>query len=159
MKQNDNFVLFYGGPFSQWFMRPFQVDGVEYNCAEQYMMAGKARLFKDDAMLAKIMASRDPYAQKMEYGRYVRNFDVDVWNSNAREIVYQGNVAKFGQNKDIKATLLKTGTKTIVEASPYDKIWGIGLGVDNPLALIPEKWRGTNWLGEVLMRVRDTLKE
>src|SRR5271154_2571775 len=102
MRTTDKYVFFYGGPFSQWFRCKFTVDGIKFNCTEQFMMAGKARLFKDDEMQAKIMESTDPHEQKMKYGRNVRNFVVDVWNAHCKEIVYEANCAKFSQNEELK---------------------------------------------------------
>lgn len=157
MKDNSKYVLFWAGPFSQWYPSTFKIDGVTYNCAEQYMMAKKARLFGDSKSRGKIMKTSSPKKQK-HLGRSVSNFDTGKWNSVAREIVFKGNVAKFSQNKDLKKILLDTGNKTLVEASPYDRVWGIGLAADDPNATKPSNWRGTNWLGEVLMRVRNELR-
>ena len=155
---NDKFVLFWRGPFSQWYPSEFKVDGISYNCAEQYMMAEKAKLFGDNKIRKQIMKTNSPREQKA-LGRKVSNFDAGKWNSVARDIVYKGNLAKFSQNKDLQKELLTTEDKTLVEASPYDKIWGIGLAADDPNATRPENWKGTNWLGEVLMRVRDELRK
>lgn len=154
----ERFFLFWGGPFSQWCSSAFKVNGIQYNCAEQYMMAEKARLFGDKRLLALIMASNDPSEQK-SLGRQVADFDTKRWNKVARDIVYTGNYAKFTQNPDLKEFLLATQGTTIVEASPYDTIWGIGLDEDDPRAQDRSQWRGTNWLGEVIMRVRDTLMQ
>lgn len=154
MTTND-YVFFYGGVFSQWFYHDMEIDGVMYNCAEQYMMAMKAKTFGDTASLAKIMASDNPKDQKA-YGRQVVGFDPDMWNCVAKNYVYKANLAKF--SGDLKQDLLETGDRELVEASPYDKIWGIGLGMDNPAILDKSKWQGTNWLGEVLMKVRETLQ-
>lgn len=150
------FVFFYGGILSQWYPCTFQIDGVKYNCAEQYMMAEKARLFGDQEILEKIMSSKNPREQK-KYGRKVKNFDEKKWNSVAKDIVYKGNYAKFSQNidsGDIGYIFFNT-PGTFVEASPYDTIWGIGIGMDDPRINDPSQWRGTNWLGEVLTKVRD----
>jgi ribA/ribD-fused uncharacterized protein len=88
----------------------------------------------------------------------VRNFDEAAWNSVCRGVVYVGNLARFSQDGTMRAALLATGEKTIVEASPMDRIWGIGLAQDDPRALEPSKWLGTNWLGVALMQVRETLR-
>lgn len=143
---------------SQWHPSVFTVDGVTFNCAEQFMMAGKARLFKDGATLKEIMKAKHPKQQKM-LGRKVKNFKEEVWNSRARQIVREGNLYKFSQNPDLKADLLETGSLTLVEASPYDKIWGIGLSEDDPKVTNPGSWQGTNWLGEELMNVRKILTD
>lgn len=148
--------FFYGGPFSQWYPSKFTVDDFEYNCAEQYMMAEKARLFQDYDILDQILKADHPKQQKA-LGREVRNFDVDCWNKSARKIVYDGNYEKFNQNPDLKKQLFAKKEYILVEASPYDKIWGIGLGITHPDRFDRDKWRGKNWLGEVLMMVRDCL--
>jgi len=158
MKDNDKYVLFWDGPFSQWHPSTFKVDGITYNCAEQFMMAGKAEMFGDNKSRKKILKSGSPREQKI-LGREVSNFHKGKWNSVAREIVFIGNMAKFSQNKDLLEKLLATGDKTIVEASPYDRVWGIGLSADDPNATRPSNWRGTNWLGKVLMVVRSELRK
>ncbi|MBO9713013.1 NADAR family protein [Sphingomonas sp.] len=152
----ERFTFFWSGPFSQWHRSPFQLDGVLYNTAEQYMMAGKARLFGDEEMLARILAAEEPRDQKA-LGRRVRGFDGERWNATARDIVLVGSRAKFTQHRDLLQLLLRTEGTTLVEASPLDAIWGIGMAEDDPDARDRTKWRGTNWLGEVLTRLRDTL--
>jgi len=152
----DKFTFFWSGPFSQWYPATFKVNGVTYNCAEQYMMARKAQLFGDIDSLAAIMRSSSPKEQKA-LGRKVRGFDARCWNSDARLIVYAGNKAKFEQNDELRAALYDTAGTELVEASPYDKIWGIGLGEHDPDAKDRTKWRGTNWLGEVLTTLRDDM--
>jgi ribA/ribD-fused uncharacterized protein len=142
--------------FSQWWACPFTIDGITYPTAEHWMMAEKARLFKDDVQLANILATEKPAAVKA-FGRKVENFAPPLWEAKKGEIVIKGNVAKFSQNVDLKAFLLATKGKIIVEASPRDQIWGIGLGPENPLATQPEHWRGQNLLGFALMEVRDIL--
>lgn len=141
---------------SQWYPAPFEIDGIKYPTAEHWMMAAKARLFGDGAMLKEILAAPDPKAAKA-LGRKVQNFDDDLWKSNCRKLVVQGNIAKFSQNKELKKFLLSTGDKVIVEAAPRDQIWGIGMGKDNPKALNPATWRGQNLLGFALMDVREQI--
>lgn len=154
---SKQFAFFYGGALSQWAPSKFTVDGVEYVTAEQYMMAMKADYFGDDDAKAKIMATSSPSEQK-SIGRMVKNFNAEAWNAVSRGFVYKANIAKFTQNKWCMDELKLTEGLEIVEASPYDTIWGIGLGADDPRALDKSKWRGTNWLGEVLMKVRNDLK-
>ena len=129
----DDFVFFWGHRkgkkigktcFSQWFEIDFEVEGYKYNCAEQYMMAQKAWLFKDIEIFSKILDATDPKEIK-SLGREVKNFDPKKWNEHKFEIVVKGNLGKFGANKELKNFLLSTGDKILVEASPYDKIWGI----------------------------------
>ena len=156
MKITDEYILFYGGIFSQWYQCYMTIDNIMYCTCEQYMMAEKARLFKDEEMLEKIMASKDPREQK-KCGRKVKNFDQEKWEAIARDVVYKANYAKFTQNEDCYNELESSVGKTIVEASPYDVIWGIGLGPDDPKAKDRNEWRGTNWLGEAIMQVREEL--
>lgn len=142
--------------FSQWFPADFVVDDVAYNCTEQYMMSEKARVFGDDDIRQKMLASNDPKEIKA-LGRQVKNFDAEIWNRVAPDIVVKGNLHKFRQNPALCQFLLDTGEKILVEASPYDTIWGIGMqesesGVDNP-----GNWKGTNFLGFALMEVRGIL--
>lgn len=150
------FYLFWNGPFSNWYPARILVDGISYTCTEQHMMAEKARLFDDEETLEKIMVATHPHDQK-RLGRQVKGFNVDKWNAVARDRVYIGNLAKFTQHEDLKEFILRTGDDIIVEASPYDTIWGIGLYEDDERCLDPKQWKGKNWLGEVLMRVRDTI--
>ena len=157
MKTTDKMVLFWGGPFSQWYPQKMIIDGIEYNCCEQYMMAQKAALFADAEAINKIMATDEPRLQKA-IGRTVKNFNAPMWEKICRDVVYRANLEKFS-NPRLKEYLMNTDDKEIVEASPYDKIWGIGLGEDDPRALDKLQWQGTNWLGEALMQVRETLRK
>ena len=143
--------------FSQWWTSPFVVDKVKYNTAEHWMMAQKAFLFNDKEIFAKITAANSPVEVKA-LGRQVRNFDEAVWNAKRFEIVVAGNLQKFLQNKDLKEFLLNTKDRVLVEASPVDRIWGIGLAADNEKATNPKRWNGLNLLGFALMEVRDMLK-
>lgn len=143
---------------SQWYDSSFTVDGVEYKTAEQYMMAQKALLFGDKKIYDEIMAASHP-RQCKELGRKISHFKEDVWNEHKVQIVIQGNLAKFGQNEAFKEYLLQTGSRILVEASPYDKIWGIGLAQDTPNIENPNTWRGENLLGFALMEVRERLKK
>lgn len=154
---SEEFHFFWKGPLSQWFKRDFTLHGVKYNCAEQYMMACKAILFNDQKALKKIMEATNPYDQKA-YGRNVEFFEVGTWEIGAKDYVFNGNYAKFTQHEDLKGILLSTGEKTLVEASPYDKLWGIGLTEDDPRAQDRATWPGRNWLGEVLTNVRNKIR-
>lgn len=163
MSETDTHVYFVGGPFSQWAKSPFSTllagvkRHVEFGCCEQYMMARKAILFGDMMAFEEILKSTNPSDQKA-IGRRVQNFDLDIWNQNAREIVYEGNMLKFDQNPEMWEELDATGDKHIVEGAHYDSVWGVKLAWNDPLILDPANWRGTNWLGEVLMQVRADIR-
>lgn len=146
------------GCLSQWQKCEFVVDGVKYNCAEQYMMAEKARLFNDDEILAKILEEEEPDKIK-ELGREIKGFDPDVWNDHKFDIVTKGNLAKFSQNENMGKFLLETGDAILAEASPFDRIWGIGMKEGDKGINDTEKWYGINLLGFALMVVRDKLRE
>jgi hypothetical protein len=150
----DKFTFFWSGPFSQWYKSNFYLNGRAYNCAEQFMMAEKARLFGDSKTESLILLSEDPREQK-QLGRQVVNFNAVIWEQNCKSIVRMGNILKFEQNEDLRAQLLMTAKTLLVEASPYDKIWGIGLAENHPDAQDPTKWRGQNLLGEILTDIRD----
>lgn len=157
MKITNTHVYFWGGLFSQWYPSLFYDSKYTlYNCAEQYMMAQKALLFDDPDKYWAIMSSKDPKEQKA-IGRTVSNFDLDVWKENAKLIVYRGNYYKFNQNDKLKKELLNTESRYLVEASPYDKVWGVGLKEDDPAILDFNNWQGSNWLGEILVKVREDL--
>jgi len=142
---------------SQWWQSDFTFNGDQYCCMEQCMMAGKARLFDDHATLAEIMATKDPKAIKA-LGRKVQGFREDAWNEIKYALIVAGNVCKFTQNAQLKEFLLSTGDAVLVEASPYDRIWGIGLAAEDPLSADPAAWRGQNLLGFALMEVRDQIR-
>lgn len=150
-------IFFYGGIYSQWYHSPITIDGALYNCAEQYMMARKALLFDDREVYHAIMRTNNPSEQKA-LGRSVRKFDIDKWNTICKEVVYTANLAKFTQHPYLYDALMATGDAELVEASPTDVVWGIGLSESSPLIHDRANWRGTNWLGEAIMRVRDTLR-
>ena len=143
--------------FSQWWLSSFEVDNVIYKTAEHWMMAKKAELFNDNEVLVKIIKANSP-AEAKKLGRQVKNYDDKLWLANRYEIVKQGNYHKFSQNKDLKTFLINTKDRVLVEASPVDPIWGIGMATDHKDILNPEKWRGLNLLGFALMEVRDELK-
>ena len=130
---SDDVVLFWHPPsvFSQWTLSPFTVDLVEYNCVEQFMMASKARLFSDDTALSAILASDDPREQK-RLGRQMRHFDHELWQSECENIILHGNLAKFSQIEEMHLGLIQTGDRRLAEASPHDKLWGIGLSSCDP---------------------------
>ncbi|MDZ4360105.1 MAG: NADAR family protein [Variovorax sp.] len=143
--------------FSQWYEAPFAVEGVTYRTAEHFMMAGKARLFGDAATCEKIIAARTPGEAK-KLGRQIGNFDEAAWLEARFDLVTLGNVAKFSQNAALGAYLLGTGRQVLVEASPVDAIWGIGLAATDAAAQDPRTWKGLNLLGYALMAARDELR-
>lgn len=142
--------------FSQWFPASFTIDDVTYPTAEHYMMAEKARLFNDIETLSKILNAKTP-AQAKALGREVKGYDDQLWIQNRFDIVVTANLAKFEQNTDLKTFLMNTSNRVLVEASPVDKIWGIGMAHDHPYVNQPEHWQGLNLLGFALMKVRDYL--
>jgi len=143
--------------FSQWWLSSFEVDKVIYKTAEHWMMAKKAELFKDHAVLEKILQAKSP-AEAKKLGRQVMNYHENLWLAARFEIVKEGNNHKFSQNPELKTFLLNTKNRVLVEASPVDAIWGIGMARDHKDVMNPEKWRGLNLLGFALMEVRDELR-
>jgi ribA/ribD-fused uncharacterized protein len=146
------------GCLSQWWPAEFVIDGVTYRTAEHWMMAAKARLFGDEAMTSRIIAARHPGEAK-RLGKDVAGFDDDTWVRHRFDIVVAGNAAKFGQNPALRAYLLATGGRILVEASPVDRVWGIGIAAGDERAVRPTQWRGLNLLGFALMRVRAHLAQ
>lgn len=172
MSQTDDYVFFLNGPFSQWhpseFQQRFTPNGplFKFNCAEQYMMAAKAKLFGDEETYAKIMAVEQNESdwriaprRCKELGREIAGFDVDLWATKAEDIVFRGNWAKFNQNGDLGVFLFNTANKVLVEGAHYDTVWGVGLAWNDEAIIDPKNWRGTNWLGQALMRVRYHARE
>jgi ribA/ribD-fused uncharacterized protein len=141
---------------SQWWPARFMINGEHFTSTEHYMMAAKARLFGDEETRAEILAATTP-AKAKALGRKVRGFDEKVWEENRFEIVVEANAAKFGQNTNLGAFLSVTGDAVLVEASPVDRVWGIGLAADDPRAKRPAEWKGLNLLGFALMRARAVL--
>lgn len=141
---------------SQWWKCAFMENQIIFCCAEQYMMYRKAMLFKDFEYAQKILFCKDAKKIK-EYGRLVRGFDEDKWNEEKSNIVLRGNILKFSQNEELYRFLIGTKDKLLVEASPYDKIWGIGMKKNEKGVLEPSKWKGLNLLGFILMDVRNRI--
>jgi ribA/ribD-fused uncharacterized protein len=144
------------GSLSQWWPSEFTVDGVTYATAEHWMMAGKARLFGDERVIPRIIEARTP-AEAKKLGRLVQGFDEERWVAARFDLVVEGNVAKFGQSAALREYLLGTGKRVLVEASPMDRLWGIGLSAANDRATKPDEWRGLNLLGFALMEARARL--
>ncbi|MDB4963462.1 MAG: cyclohydrolase [Myxococcales bacterium] len=152
------FTFFFteASPFSQWYRCSFAEGPLTFHCAEQYMMHGKAQLFGDAAIAAEILAADHPRQHKA-LGRKVKNFNDVAWRAQREAIVLAGSRAKFTQNPQRLELLLATKGTTLVEASPFDRIWGIGLAASNPKAQDPSLWRGQNLLGKILTQLRDEL--
>lgn len=141
---------------SQWWPSPFVVDGRRYATAEHWMMAAKARLFQDAGAERAVLAAEHP-AQAKKAGRLVRGFDEETWERERFRIVVEGGVHKFAADPALRAFLRNTGERVLVEASPVDRVWGIGLTADDEAARDPERWRGLNLLGFALMEARAEL--
>ncbi len=162
MQDKEKFTFFLGGPFSNFYPAFFtDKEGITYSCSEQFYMAKKALFFKDNYYFDKIINEKNPKLQK-KYGRSVRNFDESVWygytsdENPAKKYMSEGNFLKYSQNEKLRELLLKTEGTTLVEASPYDSIWGIGMRSDQFGATIRRFWKGKNWMGEILTEIRDT---
>lgn len=152
----DNYLLFWNGHFSNWYPATFSVDNITFNCAEQYMMYMKAKTFGDAVSADLILQAKDPMVQK-KLGRSVANFNEAEWDKVKENIVFNACFAKYSQNSDLFTELVNTKELILVEASPYDKIWGIGMAADHPDATNESKWQGQNLLGKALMKVRGIL--
>jgi ribA/ribD-fused uncharacterized protein len=160
--EDDECIYFWGGPFSNWYPAMFKsrvLENVEvytdFNCSEQHMMAIKAILFDDWTSFQDVMNTSNPATQK-SIGRKIKGYSDEIWNPVARDMSFVGIYDKFDQNEDLKKILLDTGDKWIVETSPYDGKWGVGYSAYSAKNA-KDKW-GTNWLGQILMKVRDDLR-
>ena len=151
------YVFFWSGPFSQWQRAEFEMDGVRFNTAEQAMMFFKARLFSDDRIADLILSTRDARKQKA-LGRKVKGFDSALWDQHKHDIVLRANRAKFSQNKGLRRKLFQTGDRLLVEASPLDTIWGIGLDAEQARQTPEDQWPGQNLLGRIVTQVREELR-
>lgn len=144
--------------FSQWYPSKFKDEkGIEFNCAEQWMMYSKAEFFGDTEIMQKILEATDPDEMK-KLGRQVKNYDDEAWSYHAPTVVAVGNIMKFSQNPELWEVLDKTENKKLVEAASYDKIWGIGLNAEDAINTPEENWLGTNNLGKAIMEARDLIR-
>ena len=150
---HERYHFFYRSPLGQWNKSSFAVDAMAFCCAEQFMMYQKAVLFDDVKTASDIMTTLIP-KEHQTLGRKVIGFDSQIWSTMKFDIVCWGNLAKFSQNRKLRALLLSTENRILVEASPTDCIWGIGIGEDNPDRFDESKWRGKNLLGKALMKIR-----
>lgn len=158
LRRTEKYTFFFrpSQMFSQWYPSTFVVDGRTFHCAEQYMMYGKAVLFGDEPIAAQILLAASPKEHKA-LGRKVAGFDDKVWKQHREAIVAAGSRAKYTQNPELLAALLETAPTELVEASPFDRIWGVGMGAEDPRIDDPANWRGGNLLGKILTRLRDEL--
>lgn len=162
-----DFLFFYGhtndkkevtkSSLSQWYIKDFKENDLFFNCMEKYMMYNKALLFDDKDIANEILNNNQPKAIK-ELGRKVKNFNDELWDKMKYKIVFTGNYYKFSQNTDLRNFLLSTKNKVLVEASPYDKVWGIKMKYDDENIENPFCWKGKNLLGFALMEARDEIK-
>ena len=158
MRTTDTHVFFWGGEFSNWFTCYFEYQDHEFFNSEQAFMWEKARFFRDEEMAELILHTQNPKDAKA-LGRKVRGFDTERWMVGSYAYMVAVNYAKYSQNPRLRDKLLATGDKTLVEASPHDKIWGIGMSENNPNCLDETKWQGMNLLGKALMQVRKQIKQ
>ncbi|MEL7216796.1 MAG: NADAR family protein [Pseudomonadota bacterium] len=152
----ESFHPFIKGIFSQWHHTPFEVYGLRFVCAEQYMMAAKASLCRDEAIFDQVMRTDDPAVHK-RLGSQIKQFDHEGWNAWRLDIVMTANTAKFAQNAGAARQLRNTAPAMLVEANPRDWNWGNGLQIDDPANQNPKQWRGTNFLGRILTLVRQRI--
>lgn len=144
------------GYLSNWYISYFELDGIRFSSLEQYMMYQKAKCFNDCASMEKILKTHDPHEIK-QLGRQVADYEGTYWNGIRQIVVYNGLLAKFSQNEDLKEMLKATGDAILVECARKDTIWAIGLSLDDEDRFDVSKWRGQNLLGYALMMVREQL--
>lgn len=160
MRKTREFVFFWktADIYSNWHPSVFvDEEGHRFANSEQYLMYHKALVMQDTDTAAQILRETNPGRIKA-LGRQVRNFDETLWEAERLGVMEAGCYLKFMQNAALQAELLATGKRTLVEASPVDAIWGIGMAEDNPLVEIPAKWRGRNLLGMALTNVRERIR-
>lgn len=145
------------GAFSNWYPSKFVADGICFTSMEQFMMYRKAVWFQDHEIAEKILATEDA-ARIKELGRMVAGYEDLIWSGIRQMVVYEGLIKKFSQNSEFCEQLLNTGDAILAECAVKDRIWGIGLAMDDPKRLDPSQWRGQNLLGYALMMVRDQIR-
>lgn len=153
----DKYVFFWGSELSNWYECKFRYKNLTFFNSEQAFMWEKAIFFGDMDTAALIMKTPAPNQCK-KLGRIVKNFNAEKWLEAGYKVMVDVNMAKFSQKLILKDVLLSTEDKIIVEASPYDTIWGIGLYHDDDRVLDEKNWKGMNLLGKALMEVREILK-
>jgi len=154
----ETHAYFWNSLYSQWYTtsNQFQENGIDYPNAEKYMMVKKANVFKDYKILNEMVKSDNPRLIK-KLGRKIKNFDDKTWDKYKIDIVTQASYLKFTQNPELLKIMIEHKDLTLVEASPEDKIWGIGLHFSNDNVLDETKWQGENLLGKCLMKARDRI--
>jgi hypothetical protein len=153
----DTHVYFWGDPtLSNWGPAPFTYKEKNFYNSEQAFMWEKALCFGDTETANQILETSNPRTAK-DLGRLVKNYDEKIWETKRFDAMFDVCLAKFSQNPARLETLLSTGNKTIVEASPYDKVWGVGIHWTDDEILDENNWKGQNLLGRVLMKVREQL--
>lgn len=145
------------GYLSNWYLSDFEINGVKFSSMEQYMMYSKAIAFHDEEAGEKILSSTSA-ARIKALGRQVRNYDDHYWNGIRQIVIYEGLLAKFSQNEELKQKLLDTGNACLCECALGDKIWGTGISMKDGNRFDPGKWKGQNLLGYALMMVREKLR-
>jgi ribA/ribD-fused uncharacterized protein len=164
MRTTDKFVFFYRNAdiYSNFYKSEFTKNGIAFSCGEQWIMYQKALTFKDkyptnQDIADKILKTNDPGKIKA-FGRQVQGYDEIIWSGCRQQKTYEGLIEKFRQNENLKKQILATGTRELVEASPSDKIWGVGLTESDVRIEKKSNWKGQNILGKILTKVRSTLQ-
>jgi len=157
MRETDTHIFFWGEEFSNWYDCEFMYKGHKFYNSEQAFMWEKAKFFNDEEIANKILNTSNPSIAK-KLGRHVKNFNSETWLNPGYQFMVDVNVEKYTQNEDLKIKLQSSGTKMLVEASPFDTIWGIGLREDNDAVLNENNWKCLNLLGRALMDVRNIIK-
>ena len=157
---SNDCVVFYGreSPFSNFHQAEFRIDNESYCCTEQYYQSQKCENFNDDIAKHKVLSTRDPVVMKQIGDKVKGDTDSEAWKKRSREIMLKGNLAKFNSNPELKNALLSTGTKTLGECNPHCRIWSTGVSIRHKLATNPAAWRGSNYMGSILERVRYLIK-
>lgn len=158
MRETSTHIYFWGSFLSNFYLCQLKDDKYSYNSSECYFMAKKAEYFNDQESLIKILNLKKPQEQK-QVGKKVKGFNKELWEEVSYKIMLDGLRLKFTQNNELKNKLLATNNKTLVEGSPYDKKWGVGLKYDDDRILDESNWQGDNLLGKALMEIREEIKK
>ena len=145
------------GYLSNWYPSPFDLDGIRFSSAEQYIMYSKCRIFGDEASARAVLATDDPAGQQA-IGKGAAGFIGAVWAGARQMVAFRGLMEKFRQNEELKRKLLDTGDAVLVECAGSDAIWACGIRLNDERRFDASRWKGTNILGFALMEVRRSLK-